>query len=88
MAGIIGLACAHSKAFDTVKSDILMRNLEKVLNPDELHILSILTKKPALKVTIDKECSEAFETSLGIMQGDFISCSLHLQPSSMPKSRL
>ena len=67
-----------SKAFDTVKRDILMKNLEKILNPDELHILSILTNKPALKVKVDKEYGEAFQTSLGIMQGDCLSAVLFI----------
>ena len=67
-----------SKAFDTVKRDTLMKNLETILKPDVLHILSILTNKPALKVRVDKEHGEAFQTSLGIMQGDCLSAVLFI----------
>ena len=58
-----------SKAFDTVKRDTLLKKLENILNEDELHLLSILTNKPTIKVKVNKDYGETFETNLGIMQG-------------------
>ena len=67
-----------SKVLNIVKRDTLMKNLETTLNPDELHILSISTNKPALKVRVNKEYSKAFQASLGIRQGDCLSAVLFL----------
>ena len=62
-----------SKAFDTVNRNILFTHLENILNPDELHLFSIITSKPKLQVKICKTMGEKFETSIGIMQGDCLS---------------
>ena len=35
-----------SKAFDTVDRELLFNYLEKILEPDELHIMSGLTNHP------------------------------------------
>ncbi len=59
-----------SKAFDTVRRDTLFERLEKILQPDELHLLSILTNRPTIRIRINEEFGETFETYLGIMQGD------------------
>ena len=45
-----------------------MKNLEKMLNPHELQLLSILTNKPTVNVKVNKEYGEAFQTSIGIMK--------------------
>ena len=37
-----------SKAFDTVNRKLLLQKLEQILQPDELHMLSILTNRLAL----------------------------------------
>ena len=67
-----------SKAFDTVLRDKLLERLETVLCHDELHILSILTNKPTLRVRVDKNEAEPFQTHLGIMQGDCLSAVLFI----------
>ena len=67
-----------SKAFDTVKRDTLLKKLENILNEDELHLLSILTNKPTIKVKVNKDYGETFETNLGIMQGDCLSAVLFI----------
>ena len=41
-----------SKAFDTVDRELLFNHLEKILEPDELHIMSRLTNHPQIKVRV------------------------------------
>ena len=67
-----------SKAFDTVLRDKLFQKLATILEADELHLLGILTNRPTLKVRVNKEEGEAFETYLGIMQGDCLSAVLFI----------
>ena len=67
-----------SKAFDTVLRDKLLSNLEKILNADKLHLLSILTNRPTLRVRVDQTEGDIFETYLGIMQGDCLSAVLFI----------
>ena len=45
---------------------------------DELHILSILTNRPTLRVRVDQTEGESFETYLGIMQGGCLSAILFI----------
>ena len=67
-----------SKAFDTVNRKLLLQQLEKVLQPDELHLLSILTNRPLITVTLDGEKGEGFRTFVGICQGDCLSAVLFI----------
>ena len=67
-----------SKAFDTVRRDTLFERLEQILQPDELHLLSILTNRPTIRVRVNEEFGETFETYLGIMQGDCLSAILFI----------
>ena len=67
-----------SKAFDTVNRKLLLQELEKVLQPDEVHLLSILTNRPTLTVTLDGEKGEGFETYVGICQEDCLSAVLFI----------
>ena len=67
-----------SKAFDTVLRDKLLEKLEQIIDPDEIHLLSILTNRPSLKVKIDQYEGDKFETYLGIMQGDCLSAVLFI----------
>ena len=67
-----------SKAFDTVKRDKLFEHLENILKPDELHLLSIITNRPTLRVKVNQEKGSPFETYLGIMQGDCLSAILFI----------
>ena len=67
-----------SKAFDSVNRKILFEKLEMILEPDELHLLSILTKTPKLKIKVNQTYGELFETKIGIMQGDCLSAVLFI----------
>ena len=55
-----------SKAFDTVDRKKLFEYLEGALNPDELHLLSILSRCPKIQVKVADKIGEPFETLLGI----------------------
>ena len=65
-----------SKAFDTVNRANLFVQLETILKPDELHLLSVLTNTPNIHVKIGNELGRPFVTLLGIMQGDCLSAVL------------
>ena len=67
-----------SKAFDTVNRQILLTDLQATLDHDELHLLSILTNRPLLSVTVDGETGEKFPTYVGICQGDCLSAVLFI----------
>ncbi len=67
-----------SKAFDTVNRHTLLKDLQDTLNPDEVHLLSILTNRPLLSVTLDGEIGEKFPTYVGICQGDCLSAVLFI----------
>ena len=47
-----------------------------MLQPDELHLLSILTNRPLITVSLDGEKGEGFSTYVGICQGDCLSAVL------------
>ena len=57
-----------SKAFDTVNRSTLMQELAKVLKPDELQIINVLTNNQ-LEIQCGNENSDAFETDTGVPQG-------------------
>ena len=67
-----------SKAFDTVNRKTLIQELQNVLQPDELHLLSVLTNRPNLSVFLDGETGEGFDTHVGICQGDCLSAILFI----------
>ena len=67
-----------SKAFDTVDRELLFNHLEKILEPDELHIMSCLTNHPQIKVRVGTEHAQPFESTIGIMQGDCLSAILFI----------
>ena len=67
-----------SKAFDNVDREKLFCYLEEILEPDELHILDILTNTPKVQVRVNQELGDAFVTMLGIMQGDCLSATLFI----------
>ena len=67
-----------SKAFDMVLRDKLLESLEKILYPDEIHLLSILTNRPTLQVKLENNLGREFSTYLGIMQGDSLSAILFI----------
>ena len=79
-----------SKAFDTVNRKTLLQKLETVLEPEEMHIMSILTNRPRLTVSLDGEEGEGFHSYVGICHGDclsavlfifYLACALERDPS-------
>ena len=64
-----------SKDLDTANRSTLMQELTKVLDPDELHIINVLTNTQ-LKIRCGNEKSDAFETDNGVPQGDCVSANL------------
>ena len=58
-----------SKAFDTVNRRKLFEHLEQILNPDELHLLNIITNLTKVKVKVNNTFGTLFVTQIGIMQG-------------------
>ena len=67
-----------SKAFDTVNRKTLIHELQKTLQPDEIHLLSVLTNRPLLSVTVEGDTGEGFSTFVGICQGDCLSAVLFI----------
>lgn len=67
-----------SKSFDTVNRKQLISDLQKILQPDELHLLSILTNRPHLSVTVDGDTGDFFPTDVGICQEDCLSAVLFI----------
>ena len=61
-----------SKAFDTIKRRALIKDLQKILDPDEVHIIRQLLDVK-LSVRCEKEDSEFFPTDTGVPQGDAFS---------------
>ena len=62
-----------SKAFDTVKRDILIEDLRTIMERDELHLCKILIEDVQLSVRVGKSTSQPFITQQGIAQGDCLS---------------
>ena len=60
-----------SKAFDTVNRQKLFEYLENVIEKDELHLLSILTRNPEIVVRVNNKL-------IGITQGDVLSAILFI----------
>ena len=67
-----------SKAFDTVNRKQLMSDLQKTLDPDEPHLLSILKNRPHLSVTVDGDSGDFFPTYVGICRCDCLSAVLFI----------
>ena len=67
-----------SKAFDTVDRKTLFSKLEGILLPEELHLFSILTRKPKIFIKVNNTLSKDFTSLIGIMQGDCMSAILFI----------
>ena len=67
-----------SKAFDTVNRKILLSDLATTLNPDEVHLLGVLTNRPLISIFLDGEIGEGFNSYVGICQGDCLSAVLFI----------
>ena len=67
-----------SKAFDNVDREKLFKYLEEILEPDELHLMSLLINTPNIQVRVNGKIGEQFTTLLGILQGDCLSAVLFI----------
>jgi sorting nexin-29 len=65
-----------SKAFDTIKRDVLIEDLRTVLEEDELHMFSLLLKDVKLQVRVKDQLGDQFNTNIGTPQGDSASALL------------
>ena len=61
-----------SKAFDTVNRKLLIEDLSKIINRDELHIISIMLQVE-LSVKCGSSTSAFFKTDTGVPQGGGLS---------------
>ena len=62
-----------SKAFDSVDRGKLLRQLNDIIEEDELHIIKILVEDVVLQVRNRETVGEKFVTNLGVPQGDCLS---------------
>ena len=62
-----------SKAFDNINRENLMIDLSLILEPDELHIISLLINETILKVKSGNTLGLDIKTNKGVPQGDSIS---------------
>ena len=59
-----------SRAFDTIDRASVLNNLKEVLEPDEIHLISLLIKDVVLSVKCDNYIGRDFTTNIGSPQGD------------------
>ena len=59
-----------SKAFDTIQRGTLIEDLSKILNSDEIHLVTILLREVKLIVQLNNTQGEPFTTNMGSPQGD------------------
>jgi hypothetical protein len=59
-----------SRAFDTIQRGTLIQHLKCILEPDELHLVSLLIKDVTLQVKCDNHTGRVFTTNIGSPQGD------------------
>ena len=57
-----------SNAFDTLKRDIIIKDLRKVLNKDEIHLVALWLENVELCVKLENQT--AFKTNIGSPQGE------------------
>ena len=67
-----------SKAIDTVNKKLLIDQLEKILEPDKMFLLSVLINETTHQIKVDKRLSEKIQTNIGIIQGDCLSANLFI----------
>ena len=61
-----------SKTFDTVNRNILLTDPDKVINTDEIHLISMMLETH-LQIKWGNSFSETFDTNTGVPQGDGLS---------------
>ena len=59
-----------SKAFDTIKRDILINDLKEILEDDELHLVSLLLKNIRIGIKLNNRIGKLFNSVIGSPQGD------------------
>ena len=59
-----------SRAFDTIQRGSLIKHLKSVLEPDEVHLVSLLIKDVTIQVKCDGHIGREFTTNIGSPQGD------------------
>ena len=64
-----------SKAIDTVNRKLLLDQLDKILEPDQMFLL---INETSLQIKVDKHLSEKIQTNTGITQGDCLSATLFI----------
>ncbi len=62
-----------SKAFNTVDRGLLYEDLRKILDEDELHMITMILKEVRLQVRCGKTMGEQITTNVGVPQGDCLS---------------
>ena len=59
-----------SRAFDTISRASVINNFKEILNPDKIHLVSLLIKDVKLQVKCDNHIGREFITNVGSPQGD------------------
>ena len=62
-----------SSAFDTIDRSRLMKDLETILDEDEVRMCRILLSETTMKLRFGDNVEETFDTNIGSLQGDAIS---------------
>ena len=62
-----------SKAFDRVERGVVIEDIKKILEKDELHLVKVLIKDVKLAVRVGKTMGKEFTTNIGVPQGDCLS---------------
>ena len=68
-----------SKAFDTLKRDIIIEDLRKVLNKDEIQLVALLLENVELCVKLENQLGSALKTNIESPQGDGASALFFIQ---------
>lgn len=75
-----------SKAFDFIHRAIILKDLQQILLPEELHPIKIIIEDMKLAFRVGSEIGESVGTNNGTPQGDCISPNLFtLYPAYAPK---
>ena len=59
-----------SKAFDTIKRNLLIKDLEKILEKVELHLISLYLENVQIAVKLQNTLGEIFKSTIGSPQRD------------------
>ncbi len=62
-----------SRAFDTLKRQMLLEDLRQIIDEDSWRLVFVLLDKTTLQAKVGRALSEPFDTNLGAPQGDSLS---------------